>query len=425
VTKPSRDRLRAEVEALFAPPGLSADGPGAVGVELELIPVRTDPGGRCTQLPLSDLKPFVRSVLGVESEADDQSSKPAIDLACGGRITFEPGGQVEYSGRPASSAREAGEELREIAGALRRAAAEAGIQLLDRGIVDPAAAGPVDLQLSGARYRAMENHFDRIGPWGRVMMCRTASMQLNLDPGPPEAAAARWRLAELLVPVLGGAFANSPMILPDGSRASSARLWLWRRVDPRRTGFVTILPGETTPEAYLRFALEAPVILRRDGQGTEAGDGRTFTEWWRDRGEERPPAIADWTVHLSTLFPHVRPRRRLELRYLDTPREAWWDVPLVVIPALLYDDEACRAATRVLEPLSIRLEEATEIAAHDGVADPVIGRMAEEIFGLALEAAQRMPDYFGATQVSMAEAFFSRFTSRRRTQADDEECRGG
>jgi glutamate--cysteine ligase len=402
------------------------NGPGAVGVELELIPVRTDPGGQCTQLPLSDLKPFVHSALGGVWEHHDRGSQAAIDLAGKGRITFEPGGQVEYSGRPASSAREAGRELREIAGTLRRAAAGAGIQLLDRGILDPAAVGTVDLQLFGARYRAMESHFDRIGPWGRVMMCRTASMQLNLDLGPPEVAAARWRLAELLVPVLGGAFANSPMILPDGSRASSARLWLWRRVEPRRTGFVKILPGETTPEAYLRFALDAPVILRKDVRGTEKGDGRTFAEWWCSGGEERPPAIEDWTVHLSTLFPHVRPRRWLELRFLDTPREAWWDVPLVVIPALLYDDEACRAATRVLAPLNGRLEEATEIAAHDGVADPVIGPMAEAMLRLALEAAEGMPDcYFGATQVSLAEAFLSRFTSRRRTQADEEECRGG
>ena len=72
-----------------------------------------------------------------------------------------------------------------------------------------------------------------------------------------------------------------------------------------------------------------------------------------------------------------------------------------------------------------RLEEATELAAREGIGDPVIGHMAEAVFRIALAAADRMPDYFGATQVSAAEAFFSRFTSRRRTQADEEEWAGG
>ncbi|MEJ2482526.1 MAG: glutamate-cysteine ligase family protein [Gemmatimonadota bacterium] len=377
------------------------------------------------ELPLSDLKPFVRSASSGESGSDEPGAKPEFDLPGGGRITFEPGGQLEYSGPPAPSSRAAGEDLHEILGPLRRRAALAGIDLLDRGILDPAEAGPVDLQVPGIRYRAMEDHFDRIGPWGRIMMCRTASMQINLDLGPPDVTAERWRLAELLVPVLGGAFANSPMILPDGSRASSARLWLWRRVDPWRTGFVHVRRDESLADAYLRFGLQAPVILRRDETGIAAGDGRTFAEWLHAADEDSPPALSDWTVHLSTLFPHVRPRRWIELRFLDTPREAWWDVPLLVAPALLYDDEACREAIRVLAPLADRLEEATAIAAHDGLSDPMIGRMAESVFRLALDAAGRMPGYFGAAQVSMAEAFCSRFTSRRRTQADEDERAGG
>ncbi len=423
--KPSRAELLAEVEALFTQARGSAAGPGSVGVELELIPVIDDPAGARTQLPLTALHPFVESTVNGEPEAGQAGSHPVINLPGGGRFTFEPGGQLEYSGPPGASASAAGADLRKVVGPLRRAAARAGIDLVDRGIVGPDVAGSTDLQVPGVRYRAMKAHFDRIGPWGRVMMCRTASMQLNLDFGPPEVASARWRLSELLVPVLGGAFANSALDLPDGTRASSARLWIWRRTDRSRTGFVRVRGSESLSDAYVRFALEAPVILRRDGAGTEAGDGRTFAEWWQAEDDGRAPTIEDWMVHLGTLFPHLRPRGWMELRFLDTPRESWWDVPLLVVPALLYDDEARQEATGILSELHGRLEEATELAAREGIGDPVIGHMAEAVFRIALAAAGRMPDYFGATQVSAAEAFFSRFTSRRRTQADEEEWAGG
>ena len=72
-----------------------------------------------------------------------------------------------------------------------------------------------------------------------------------------------------------------------------------------------------------------------------------------------------------------------------------------------------------------RLEEVTEMASLRGVSDPELGDLAEGLFELALRGAERMPGYFGAAQVSAAEEFLSRFTSRRRTQADEDERAGG
>lgn len=393
-------------------------------MELELIPLRRDGGGVRQQLPVSEILPFVRSACAGIAPADAVGPIPGIELAGGGRITFEPGGQVEYSGPPLPSADAAGRDLREVMGSLRRAGAAAGIDFADTGIVDPASAVPIDLQLPQVRYRALEARFEQVGPWGRVMMRRTASMQLNLDFGGASEAAERFRLSNLLVPVLGGAFANSPLVLPDGNRVASGRLWIWRRADPTRSGFVTPGPGESPVDAYFRFALGAPVVLRREGAGYAAGSGRPFGEWLDDeRGEG--PTHEDWVVHLTTLFPHVRPRGWLELRFIDTPREEWWDVPIVIVSALIYDPFARRRATELLAPLDERLEEVTDAAALRGVSDPEIGARAEAVFELAIRATERMPDYFGAIQVSAAEAFLSGFTARRRTQADEDFRAGG
>ena len=93
--------------------------------------------------------------------------------------------------------------------------------------------------LDHPRYRAMERFFDREGPWGRTMMRRTASLQINLDSGDDSDGVtgyrSRWTLAHRIGPVLVAAFANSPL---RGGRPTgwvSTRQANWGRMDPGRT----------------------------------------------------------------------------------------------------------------------------------------------------------------------------------------------
>jgi len=414
-----RGELRATIEQLFTPARSSHGGPGALGAELELIPQRRTPDGTLEPPQLASLVESLDSRAPGSEFSLLPGDRPAFDVASGGSLTFEPGGQLEYSGPPRPTAREAGADLRRVLGPVRRALGVTGIEMDDVGISGPAVTGSIDLQQPDIRYEAMDSYLSTISPWGQWMMRRTASMQVNIDLGAPEQIPDRWRAANLLVPVLGGAFANSPLLLPDGTRAASGRLWIWPRIDPSRTGFVLPPPGGDPVDAYLEFALGAAVMLRGSGPDLEQGDGRSFSEWIAEpRGRE--PGNEDWITHLTTLFPHVRPRSWIELRFIDTPREEWWDVPLVILPALLYDDDARTAVTELLSPTVPRLAALTETASLKGVSDPELGALAESVFRIALAAVERMPpDYFGAAQVSAAEGFVSRFTSRRRSQADD------
>ena len=415
----SRPELRSAIEQLFTPAPHSWPGPGVVGAELELIPRRRTPDGRLEPVPLTSLLEILDSRSPELGFDPVPGARPAFGVDGGGSLTFEPGGQLEYSGPPRPTAREAGADLRRVLGPLRSGPGVIGIELDDSGIAGPGVLEAIDLQQPNLRYEAMDSWLSRIGPWGEWMMRRTASMQVNIDLGTPEQIPERWRASNLLVPVLGGAFANSPMPLPDGNSAASGRLWIWPRIDPSRTGFVIPPPGGNPVDAYLEFALAAAVMLRGAGPDLQPGDGRSFAEWIAEP-LDRKPELEDWLTHLTTLFPHTRPRTWLELRFIDTPREAWWDVPLVVLPALLYDDEARGAVIELLSPTESRLDELTETASLTGVRDPEVGELAESVFRIALEAANRMPaDYFGVAQVSAASLFFSRFTSRRRSQADE------
>ena len=115
------------------------------------------------------------------------------------------------------------------------------------------------------RYQAMEVYFDREGPWGRTMMCSTASIQVNLDAGDesggPGGFVRRWHLAHRIGPVLVAAFANSP--LPDGASGGwkSARQALWGRIDPGRT---RPMPDTDDPaDVFAQYALDAQVMCVR------------------------------------------------------------------------------------------------------------------------------------------------------------------
>jgi len=419
VSSLSDAELRGAIQQLFTPRSHTVPGPGTVGAELELIPQRRSPDGTLESLPLTSLVEYLDSLAPGSGLRLLPGDRPAFDVDGGGSLTFEPGGQLEYSGPPRSTAREAGADLRRVLGRLRRALDDSGVELSDAGIATPDVVGSIDLQQPDLRYDAMDSWLSRLSPWGEWMMRRTASMQINIDLGAPDQMPDRWRAANLLVPVLGGAFANSPLQLPDGVRAASGRLWIWPRIDPSRTGFVLPPPGGDPVDPYLEFALGAAVMLRGSGPGLQQGDGRSFSEWIADP-RDREPDIADWITHLTTLFPHVRPRTWVELRFVDTPREEWWDVPLVILPALLYDDDARSEIIDLLAPTELRLDALTERAALGGVSDPELGTLAGSVFRIALDAAKRLPaDYFGAAQVSDAEEFLSRFTSRRLSQADE------
>ncbi|HEY2443829.1 MAG TPA: ergothioneine biosynthesis glutamate--cysteine ligase EgtA [Streptosporangiaceae bacterium] len=329
--------------------------PGRVGVELEwLVRDLRDP---LLRVPADRIRQAVASL----------SEDAHAVLPGGGRLTTEPGGQLEVSSAPAADIGGCIDAAGEDLAALRDVTGAAGLQLAGHGI-DPVR--PPRRVLNLPRYAAMEEFFDRRGPWGREMMCNTASIQVCLDAGHdqpgPDDFRSRWRLAHAIGPVLVSAFANSPR---RGGRVSgwrSTRQAVWSRLDPGRT---RPPPGAEPARAsngngrrdddgfdpraaWICYALDAEImcIRRDDPAGWSAPPGLTFRDWLRGAGERRPTA-EDLTYHLSTLFPPVRPRGHLELRMIDAQPADGWVVPLAVAAALLSDPQVADAAMAAAEPV--------------------------------------------------------------------------
>ncbi|MBY8878130.1 ergothioneine biosynthesis glutamate--cysteine ligase EgtA [Actinacidiphila acidipaludis] len=376
-------------------------------------------------------------------------------LPRGSRITREPGGQVELSSAPATGLGACVEAMAADLAVLREAADRAGLVLVGRGL-DPFRDPP--RVLDHPRYRAMECFFDREGPWGRTMMRRTASLQVNLDCGDDSPGVSghryRWALAHRIGPVLVAAFANSPF--RDGRPTGwlSARQATWGRMDPGRTRHPRHHPDPGT--AWAGYALDARLLCVRGaepGDGTESGDGAaadwsapaglTFRGWLRGAVPGlRRPTLADLDYHLSTLFPPVRPRGWLELRMIDAQDGDDWIVATVLAATLMDDPVAADAAWAATEPLCpgsgplpgpvqvpeddpfgvpadpLPSDEVWRRAARIGLADPDLAKAARTCFAAAGSALARAGAPAALRQALTG--FAERYPERGRCPADDQ-----
>ncbi|MGW6391768.1 ergothioneine biosynthesis glutamate--cysteine ligase EgtA [Streptomyces sp. NPDC055103] len=313
-------------------------------------------------------------------------------------LTFEPGGQLELSSRPAGSLMECLDSLAADLRAVRAALGPLGLTLSGYG-VDPWHA-PRGRVLHEPRYEAMEIALDRTGPAGRAMMCDSASVQVCLDAGLDEPGPLgyhrRWRLAHLLGAVLVAVFANSPQ---HGGRRTgwrSTRQALWTDLDPFRA--LAPRPDGQPREEWTAHVLDTPVMCVRADEGPwEVPEGLTFRAWLRT-GLPRPADLDDLRYHVTTLFPPVRPRGHLELRMIDAqPGPDGWMVPVAVTTAVFEDPVAAEAVYRAVEPLAEQAGAGPAprnplwlAAAHDGLADPGLHAAARAVFSAAREALPRI-----------------------------------
>jgi glutamate--cysteine ligase len=100
---------------------------------------------------------------------------------------------------------------------------------------------------------------------------------------------------------------------------------------------------------------------------------------WIDGALPGPPTTADLDYHLSTLFPLVRPRGHLEVRYLDTQPAGRWPIPVAVLYALLADEATTETAIGLAKPTA----DCWYTAARCGLTDSRLAAVAREVLGLA------------------------------------------
>lgn len=326
----------------------------------------------------------IAAALGPHAPPSLAPDSPALPLPAGSLVTVEPGGQIELSSAPHDSAVRLCEALASDEHTLRALLSTRSVTVC-ADAADSRRAARRLLQLP--RYRAMEQRFEEIGPFGKLMMCNTAAVQVSVDAGVDTVDVAhRWKLLHAVGPALIAAFACSPRLrgIPPGDWASQ-RMRTWFELDRSRT---LGPPGSETSSAdpigdYARWVLDVPLLcVRRDGPCWTAPPGATFADWVDGALDDeigRRPTPADLDYHLTTVFPPVRAVGHLEVRYFDTQPGGQWRLPIAALEALLVSRDAVDAATAVAAATQGRWVD----AARYGLADPELRSTAVELMDLA------------------------------------------
>lgn len=375
-------RSREEAEAYVASVCFKHGPPRLLGVELEwLLARRAVPPHRPPSRPDANV---LTAALGPHTPVSLDPLSPALPLPSGSSVTVEPGGQVELASRPFA-------DLSSLVVAVQADSAELHRRLRQQDLhptryaADPVF--PARRVLTIPRYAAMEAAFDRLGTEGRSMMCSTAAVQPCLDLGERAELGLRWTALHALGPVLIAAFANSPALHGRHTGWKSSRMACWLALDPPRTAPPDLSVADPVA-GYARRVMEAALIcVRRNERSWTAPPGVTFADWLAG-ALPSPPTTADLDLHLSTLFPPVRPHGHVEVRYIDAQAGDEWVVPVAVLAALLATPATTSAALQACLPVAGRWLP----AARDGLADPDLARAAGAVFMLARDALPALID---------------------------------
>lgn len=365
-----------------------------IGVEFEKLAVDANSG---------DAADFTRIGVLLERLGDTGSWEKIYEAGRiialkgpGSSVTLEPGGQLELSGRLCT-------DLfcshGDFAGHVRQAtviAGELGLTFLGLG-TQPFTPLERIAWVPKARYAIMGPYMLKSGDLGQRMMKQTAGIQVNLDYRDETDGFAKLRLAQALAPLLYALFANSPLLDGAPSGFLSTRGEIWRRTDPDRCGLLPFLLDETAGfAAYVDYALDVPMyFIRRDERFVDLTAERfPFRRYLREGFAGHRATLADWDLHLSTIFTEVRLRPQIEIRSMDSLPPVLSMAPGALLKGLLYDDDALAAAWVLCRPRSFdELRETMQTSWHAGLRTPWRGGtlrdLARECLAIARAALRR------------------------------------
>ena len=316
-------------------------GEWLVGIEVEMM-------GReaATSRPLAyeSAGPSVRRVIEAYAAARGgalvlEGDRPVgIDGAWGG-ITLEPGGQVEWSSRPARDLTELATEIDAHLTAMRGVAETVGVSWLDVA-VDPSTPLADMHWMPKARYGIMRGIMAKRGRLAHRMMTQTASVQCAFDYASDADWTRKFRAAALMTPIAVALFANSSRVDGKESGWASYRQAIWRETDPDRCDLPDIVfAPQFGIDAWVEWVCDVPTLFLRRENGLIASGGTPLRPLLSRCGCDAV-TMEDWELHLSSIFTEVRSYGYLEVRSADLQPG-----PLVLaVPAfwagLLYDDGA-------------------------------------------------------------------------------------
>lgn len=332
-------------------------------------------------------------------------------------ITLEPGGQLELAGAPLLTLHETCREFNEHLALMKHVSERFGILWLGLGI-HPLAGLDEMPHMPRVRHEIMREYLGRRDELGLWMMHATGTVQANLDFESEQDAARKLRVALAVSPIVTALYANSSISEGKPNGFESRRAWVWRYTDPDRCGLLPFVFEKAWLEggAYARYAewaLDVPVFFIQRGAEHIPLGGRSFRRYLAEGFAGHHATLADWALHLTTLFPEVRMKNVIEVRGADA-------VPpnlVCALPALwkgiLYEPDALSAALDRFSDWGFEDVDALHAdVARRGLSaqapDGPISRAAQELLDLSAAGLARIgaPNRRGETEELFLEPLY-------------------
>ncbi|HEX6271474.1 MAG TPA: glutamate-cysteine ligase family protein [Polyangiaceae bacterium] len=321
---------------------------------------------------------------------------PVIALRRGpASITLEPGSQLELSGAALSDLHAARAEFVAHLGELRAISSELELAWLGVGfhpLARQAELGWVPKQ----RYAVMKEYLPTRGYAAHDMMRRTATVQANYDYTSEADALKKLVVSLKLSPLIHAMTAHAPFAERRRSEHASLRGEVWLHMDPARSGLIAPLWSAPSPgyADYAEWALDAGMFLFKRGERVYGNTGQTFRDFWKNGFEGEHATIADWRLHLNTLFPEARLKNTVEVRGCDAQRlELSMAIP-AIFTGFLYDERALDEASELVRGFDYETMEAARPAlVRDALRASIGGTparaLAERLIDIALGGLDR------------------------------------
>lgn len=407
-----------------------------IGIEIEMIAARATTSSFPTVVPFfsavgKGLRTVLRDLALQEGWPDTYAGDELLaqealrlDLGEGDSLTFEPGGQLEYSSQPHTDLHQVLDRSRVVQEKLAAHLARGSMYLLRLGINPWHTVGEIGLQIPKTTYLLLDYHFGHFTPIGKRMMQQTCTQQINLDCGASEdVLAKRYLVCNLLAPYSAAMFATSGVWDRHHLQQQTFRTQIWRELDRTRTGFPALQAiarehsRTACAQAYLDFALQALVVRL----GNDKHHSITFQDWLDTGIDGVRPTAKDFSAHLYTLFPEVRPRGYLELRSLDCQPLIWQPAPVAFYLGIIYHPPHLESVLDALLPELGQQEEMMQRACH-GLEQVEAGfhPRLHWLTDLALAGLEALPARFRCTGAkNRLQVFFQHFTLQNKTPAAD------
>ena len=271
-------------------------------------------------------------------------------------VTLEPGGQLELSGKFCCDIACSWRDLNRYRQHIVTMGHDLGLVFLGLG-VQPFT--PLDkiAWLKKPRYKIMAPYMLKSGDMGQRMMKQTAGTQVNLDFSDEADCVRKLRVAQWLSPICYALFANSAILEGEPSGFLSLRGEIWSRTDPDRCGLIEqLLKANAGLSDFVDYALDVPLyFLERQQQYINLTENRfTFRQFLDNGWNHEQATLADWNVHLSTLFPEVRLRPQIEVRSADSLPPRYTAAVAALYKGLLYTEQGLSGVESIFSEMSLK-----------------------------------------------------------------------